>query len=141
MEIMPNPQVMLVVFIVFMITMLMLNKFVFQPLFTYMDQREQKVTNDLQLVTREDNELQRIENEIHEVLSNAKAQAFAAKEEQIEEAKKSANAKIKRIQNENREKMDAFMAKLQENRDSIKNDLRTNIGDIESLLTTKIRHI
>lgn len=141
MEIMPNPQVMLVVFIVFMITMLMLNKFVFQPLFTYMDQREQKVTNDLQLVTREDNELQRIENEIHEVLSNAKAQAFAAKEEQIEEAKKSANAKIKRIQNENREKMDAFMAKLQEDRDSIKNDLRTNIGDIESLLTTKIRHI
>ncbi|GAB0173718.1 hypothetical protein [Helicobacter trogontum] len=141
MEIMPNPQVMLVVFIVFMITMLMLNKFVFQPLFTYMDQREQKVTNDLQLVTREDNELQRIENEIHEVLSNAKAQAFAAKEEQIEEAKKSANAKIERIQNENREKMDAFMAKLQENRDSIKNDLRTNIGDIESLLTTKIRHI
>ncbi|TLD80691.1 F0F1 ATP synthase subunit B family protein [Helicobacter trogontum] len=141
MEIMPNPQVMLVVFIVFMITMLMLNKFVFQPLFTYMDQREQKVTNDLQLVTREDNELQRIENEIHEVLSNAKAQAFAAKEEQIEEAKKSANAKIGRIQNENREKMDAFMAKLQENRDSIKNDLRTNIGDIESLLTTKIRHI
>lgn len=141
MEITPNPQVMLVVFIVFIFTMFMLNKFVFQPLFTYMDQREQKVTDDLQLVTREDNELQHIEKEIYEILSNAKLQAFVAKEEQIEEAKKSANAKIERIQNENREKMDAFMAKLQESRDSMKSDLRNSIGDIEYLLASKIKHI
>lgn len=141
MEIMPNPQVMLVVFIVFMVTMFMLNKFVFQPLFACMDQREQKVTSDLELVTREDNELQRIENEIHEILSHAKTQAFTAKEEQVEEAKKSAGAKIERMQNENREKMDAFMAKLQESRDSMKNELRANIGDIESLLAAKIKHI
>lgn len=141
MEIMPNPQVMLVVFIVFMVTMFMLNKFVFQPLFAYMDQREQKVTSDLELVTREDNELQRIENEIHEILSHAKTQAFTAKEEQVEEAKKSAGAKIERMQNENREKMDAFMAKLQESRDSMKNELRANIGDMESLLAAKIKHI
>ena len=142
MEIMPNPQVMFVVFIVFMVTMFMLNKFVFQPLFAYMDQREQKVTSDLELVTRENNELQRIENEIHEILSTiAKAQAFTAKEEQVEEAKKSAGAKIERMQNENREKMDAFMAKLQESRDSMKNELRANIGDIESLLAAKIKHI
>lgn len=141
MEIMPNVQVMLVVFVVFMATMFLLNKFVFQPLFTFMDLREQKVTNDLQLATKEDNELQRIENEIHTILSDAKSQAFAAKEQQIEDAKKAANAKIERIQNENKEKMEAFIAKLQDNRDSMKNELRTSLGDVESLLVAKIKNI
>lgn len=141
MEIMPDWQVMLVVFVVFMITMFMLNKFVFQPLFAFMDQRDQKVTNDLKLVTQEDNEMQRIEQEIHAILTNAKTKAFEAKEQQVEEAKKAANAKIERIQNENREKMDAFMVKLQENRDSMKNDLRASFGDIESLLVAKIKNI
>ncbi len=141
MEIMPNVQVMLVVFVVFMATMFLLNKFVFQPLFTFMDLREQKVTNDLQLATKEDNELQRIENEIHTILSDAKSQAFAAKEQQIEDAKKAANAKIERIQNENKEKMEAFIAKLQDNRDSMKNELRASLGDVESLLVAKIKNI
>lgn len=141
MEIKPNPQVMLVVFIVFMATMFLLNKFVFQPLFAFMDKREQKVADDLQLATQEDNELQRIENEIHTILSDAKAKAFAMKEEQVEEAKKIANSKIEAIQNENREKMEAFMAKLQDNKDSMKKDLHASFGDIESLLVAKIKHI
>lgn len=141
MEIIPNPQVMLVVFIVFVATMFLLNKFVFQPLFTFMDQREQKVANDLQIVTQEDNELQRIENEIHAILSDAKAKAFAMKEEQIEEAKKIASAKIEAIQNDNREKIEAFIAKLHNNKDAIKQDLRASFGDIESLLVAKIKNI
>lgn len=141
MEIMPNPQVMLVVFVVFIATMFLLNKFVFQPLFTYMDQREQKVTSDLQLIAQEDDELQRIEKEIQEILSEAKARAFMAKEEQIEEAKKNANTKIEKIQNENREKREAFLAKLQENRESMKDEIRANFGDIESLIAKKIKQI
>lgn len=141
MEIMPNVQVMLVVFIVFMATMFLLNKFVFQPIFTFMDQREQKVANDLQLVTQEDGESQRIESEIHEILSDAKARAFAMKEEQVEEAKRIANAKIEAVQNENREKMEAFMVKLHDSKDSVKKDLAASFGDIESLIMAKIKHI
>lgn len=141
MEIMPNPQVMLVVFVVFMTTMFLLNKFVFQPLFAFMDQREQKVANDLHLVTQEDNELQRIENEIHAILSDAKAKAFAIKEEQIEAAKKIANAKIEDIQNSNRKETEAFNIKLKENKEAMKKDLRDSFGDIDSLLIAKIKHI
>lgn len=141
MEIMPNPQVMLVVFIVFMATMFLLNKFVFQPLFAFMDKREQKIASDLQLVTQEYSELKRIENEIHTILSEAKAKAFAIREEQIEEAKKIANEKIEAMQKNNKEKMEAFMTKLHDNKDSMKKNLRASVGDIESLLVTKIKSI
>ncbi|RDU63448.1 hypothetical protein CQA53_08485 [Helicobacter didelphidarum] len=141
MEIMPNPKIMLLVFIVFMVTMFLLNKFVFQPLISFMDQREQKVANDLQLVNQDDNDLLQIEKEIQEILSKAKIEARTIKDEQIHEAKEKANNKIERIQAENKEKMESFMAKLYENKDQIKNEIKTSLGDIESLLLAKVKQI
>ncbi len=141
MEIMPDYKVMLIVFVVFIITMFMLNKFVFNPLISHMDKREQKVTSDLELVNKDDSELLKIEKEIQDILINAKTKAYEIKEQQIYEAKKLANEKIERIQLENKEKMESFMAKLQEDRETMKSDLRSSFGDIDSLIVAKIKNI
>ncbi len=141
MEIMPDYEVMIVVFVVFLVTMFMLSKFVFNPLISYMDKREQKVTSDLELVNKDDNELLRIEQEIHDILSEAKAEAYSAKEQQMEEAKKIANEKIEKIKLENKEKMEAFMLKIQENRESIKDELRNSFVGLDSMVAEKIKNI
>lgn len=141
MEIIPNPNIMLLVFVVFLITMLLLNKFVFQPLIFFMDQRDQKVIKDLQLVSQDDTELARIEKEIQDVLGKAKAEAYAIKEAQIEQAKDDANKEIERIQIENREKMEAFMTSIHDRKEQMKNELKESLGDIESLLMAKIKNL
>lgn len=141
MEIIPNPKIMLLVFVVFLITMFLLNKFVFVPLISYMDEREKKVSKDLELVSSDDNQSLEIEKEIKEILSKAKNEAFALKEAEINKAKEAAAAKIEKIQAENKEKMDAFLAKLESNKEAMKAEIKASLGDVESLLVTKIKQI
>lgn len=141
MEIIPNPKIMLLVFVVFLITMFLLNKFVFVPLISYMDEREKKVSKDLELVSSDDNQSLEIEKEIKEILSKAKSEAFALKEAEINKAKEAAAAKIEKIQAENKEKMDAFLAKLESNKEAMKAEIKASLGDVESLLVTKIKQI
>ena len=141
MEIIPNPQIMLLVFVVFMITIFCMNKFVFVPLISFMDAREQKLAKDLQALSADDNEVQEIEKEIQAILAKAKNEAYTIKEERVNAAKENANAKILAIQNENKEKMDAFMTKLESSRDQMKADIKASLGDVESLLVTKIKNV
>ncbi|MWV62562.1 hypothetical protein DCO58_03525 [Helicobacter saguini] len=141
MEIIPNPKIMLLVFVVFLITMFLLNKFVFVPLISYMDEREKKVSKDLELVSSDDSQSEQIEKEIKEILTKAKNEAYALKEAEISKAKEAAAIKIEKIQSENKEKMDAFLAKLEANKEAMKADIKASLGDIESLLVTKIKQI
>ncbi|RDU73651.1 hypothetical protein CQA66_00190 [Helicobacter aurati] len=141
MEITPNPQVMLVVFIVFLITMFLLNRLVFQPIIFYIDQRNAKISNDLALASQDDKELEEIQLQIHKILSEAKIEACNLKSKTIQEAKEHANKKIEQIQLENREKMEVFVAKLIEQKHQMKDEIKTNLTGMESLLLTKIRNV
>lgn len=139
MEIIPNIRVMLVVFIVFIITMFLLNKFVFQPIISYIDQRNGKISNDLALANQDDKELKEIEFQIHSILSEAKAEAYNIKNKSIQEAKEHASKKIEQTQLENREKMETFMAKLVEQKQQMKDEIMMSLTDVQSLLTAKIK--
>lgn len=141
MDIKPDPSVMLVVFVVFLITMFFLNSFVFRPLLDFMTQREQKIASDLESANKEDNELKQLEMQIKDVLNKAKMEATTLRDEQIQQAKDNANAKIARIQLENREKMDEFVAKLHQSKEQMKSELKSNCNDISSLIVAKIKNI
>lgn len=140
MEIIPNPKIMLVVFIVFLVTMFLLNKFVFKPIISYIDQRNDKINNDLNLANQNENELSEINSQIYKILSEAKAEAYAIKNKAIQDAKDSANKKIEQAQLENREKMEEFLKKLASQKNQMREDIKASLSDIDSILLAKIKN-
>ncbi|STQ86984.1 hypothetical protein LS73_006845 [Helicobacter muridarum] len=141
MEIIPNPQVMLVVFIVFIITMFLLNKFVFEPIIYYIDQRNAKINSDLAIASQDDKELSEINKQINKILSEAKSEAYAIKSRAIQDAKDSANKKIEQAQLENREKMEEFLKELSDQKDKMRKDIKACLSDIDSTLLMKIKNV
>lgn len=141
MQIIPDPQVMLAVFIVFMITMFALTKLVFKPLIAYMDDRDNKISSDLKLATSDDKELEKIEQQIKDIIAEAKAKANSIRETQMHEAKELAQAKIAQTRAENKEKMDSLMARLNDEREQMKAQFKASLGDLDSVLTAKVKNI
>lgn len=141
MEILPDIRIMLVVFVVFFATMFCLNKFVFKPIISLMDQREQKISEDLKSVNDDTEELARLESEAQKVLRDAKMEAYNIIESEMSQAKEAANAKVEKTALENKEKFDSFMAGLHSHSENIKDDFRKHLSDLDSIILAKMKNL
>lgn len=139
MHILPNLQVMLLVFVVFIITMYLLNRFVFKPLINFMDTREAKIDNDLKNANMNTREITVIEEEIKQTIKDAKIQAHNIIEEEVRKAKENAKCNIEKVQAENKLKLDAYILQLQSNKESFKNQISSNLTDLDQILRNKIQ--
>ena len=68
----PDPYLMSLVFVVFLITMILLNVWLFKPLIGFMDEREATLRKDLDLVSSSDTQVQEIQQQIIQAKSSKK---------------------------------------------------------------------
>ncbi|PAF41859.1 FoF1 ATP synthase subunit B' [Helicobacter sp. 11S03491-1] len=136
-----NPYLMLLVFIVFMITLYLLNIWLYRPLLTFMDNREASVKQDLQHIQDNTQEILEIEKEIKQILENARIQSSQIIEEATNEAKIAYEAKISKKKAESAVKIEEFFNELQVQKNDLKNQLLVKMEDFENSLKLKISQI
>lgn len=137
----PDPWLMLLVFVVFIITMLLLNSWLFKPLIGFMDERENSLRKDMESAMSDDNEVQEIQEKIRAIFADAKAQASSIIESATIEAKAEYDEKMEKQANEVQGRIDSFRADLENQKNQAKQELLADLGVFEMALKSKVQQI
>ena len=93
-----NIGVMLIEAGIFLVTLVLLKKWLFDPLVAFMDEREKKLQKSLEMINANTEDTKELEEEIEKILAKAKKEAKAIRDEARAKAQKEANEmKAKRL--------------------------------------------
>lgn len=137
----PDPWLMLLVFVVFIITMFLLNTWLFKPLIGFMDERENSLRKDMESAVSDNNEVKEIQEKIRSVLADAKAQASRIIEDAIDNAKADYDARMEKKTNEIQARLESFRADLESQKYQVRQELLADMAGFESALKGKIQQI
>lgn len=137
----PDPWLMLLVFVVFIITMFLLNTWLFKPLIGFMDERENSLRKDMESAVSDDNEVKEIQEKIRSVLADAKDQASRIIEDAIDNAKADYDARMEKKTNEIQARLESFRADLESQKYQVRQELLADMAGFESALKGKIQQI
>jgi F-type H+-transporting ATPase subunit b len=81
---------------IFLVTLILLNSWLFQPLLSFMDKREAKLQSELEAASNNVEEAQKYEKEIASIIEKAKTEASKIKKEAMDKAKKEATDMVQK---------------------------------------------
>lgn len=136
-----NPQLMALVFVLFIISIYVLNKWLYQPILNFMDARDEKIKNDLANIDGNDSQITHIDGEIRAILDEARKEASAIKESALNDAKADYANNIERLKSENDENLSARLKALQSEKDELKSALLAQMSDFQTAINKKLEHI
>ncbi|MGX2981767.1 F0F1 ATP synthase subunit B family protein [Helicobacter sp. 23-1045] len=134
-----NPQLMALVFVLFILSIYLLNKWLYQPILAFMDARDAMIKNDLDNASGNESEIAHIDSQIQAILDSAKKEAFTIKEKATLEAKADSANNIEQLKTENDRKLVAFLEVLNSEKESAKSALLAQIPAFQNALNDKIK--
>jgi F-type H+-transporting ATPase subunit b len=136
-----NVWLMLSVAVIFLITMFLLNQWLFKPLIAFMEEREAKLNEQLKMINSNSADTEKLEKEIEEILTNAKREAAKIREE----AKAKALAEIQELKNKKQAEIEKAKSKLAEEieaeKQRILSELSKESSEIKSIIENKLRNV
>lgn len=137
----PDPYLMLLVFVVFLLTMILLNVWLFKPLIGFMDEREATLRKDLDSISSSDTQVQEIQQQIQDILSDARARSSEILQKATSDAKSHYEVNLQKKQEELAKKLQDFRASLEEQKETSKKELLAHLGEFEDALKLKIKQL
>lgn len=137
----PDPYLMLLVFVVFLLTMILLNVWLFKPLIGFMDEREAALRKDLDSISSSDTQVQEIQQQIQDILSDARARSSEILQKATSDAKSHYEANLQKKQEELAKKLQDFRANLEKQKEVSKKELLAHLGEFEDALKLKIKQL
>lgn len=137
----PDPYLMLLVFVVFLLTMVLLNVWLFKPLIGFMDEREATLRKDLDSISSSDTQVQEIQQQIQDILSDARARSSEILQKATSDAKSHYEANLQKKQEELAKKLQDFRANLDKQKEVSKKELLVHLGEFEDALKLKIKQL
>jgi len=134
-------SVMLIEAGIFLVTLILLNQWLFQPLLSFMEKRDAKLAEELKSVSSNANEAKKYEEEIASILDNAKAEANKIKKLASDEAKKEAVSMVESEVSKIEASRKAFYAELEAKKDELAKQLEVNSAELKDMLSTKLKGI
>ncbi|EDM24427.1 ATPase [Caminibacter mediatlanticus] len=136
-----NIGVMAIMAMIFFITMFFLKIWLFDPLVKFMDEREAKLKNEMELISKNTEETKEIEEEIKTILQLARDDARKtienAKLKAKEEAEKLKAIKVREIE----EAKEALREQLEVEKKKILSELLKDKDELKSLIENKLRTV
>jgi len=136
-----NIGVMLIEAGIFLITMVLLKIWLFDPLVKFMDEREEKLKKELEMINKNTEETKELEDEIQTILNLARDDARKI----VEEARTKATEEAERIKaikvREIEEAKESLKLELQKEKEKILKELLKDKDEIKSLIENKIRKV
>lgn len=136
-----NPQLMVLVFVLFIVSIYVLNKWLYQPILGFMDARDEKIKNDLANIDGNDSQIAHIDGEIRTILDEARKEAGAIKESALNEAKADYANNIERLKSENDTNLSARLQALQKEKEELKSALLAQMPEFQNALNRKLQNI
>jgi F-type H+-transporting ATPase subunit b len=126
---------------IFLVTLILLNQWLFQPLLSFMDKRDAKLAEELKAVSSNTNEAKQYEEEIASIIESAKAEASKIKKEAIESAKKEANVMVESEVSRIESAKNTFNKELESKKAELRAALEANSSELKNMLSTKLKGI
>jgi len=107
-----SPILLLVTVVVFFTLLIILNKILYKPLLTFIDNRNESIKRDLENAGRNTSDVEAYYKEADQIIREAKAEAGKIREAALSEAKEIAAKKVEQKQSELDEEYTLFLKNL-----------------------------
>jgi len=136
-----NPILLLATFVVFLSLIAVLNSSLYNPLFSFMNKRDQDIKNDLEKVGSNDEEINALHSEAEAIVMNAKLEAAALREKVIADAKELADSKLEARRAELAKEYLEFEQSLAESEQQLTSDLSSQVPLFKEAVKAKFSQI
>ena len=136
-----NWHLMALEFLVFMVTLYLLNIWLFRPLLNFMQKRDESIYQDLQEITDSANEVEQIEREIVQILDQARKEARSMIEKAQSDARALYESKMAKYRADNQNKIDEFLRDLNLQKAELKAQVLADKSSLQGALKAKIGQI
>jgi F-type H+-transporting ATPase subunit b len=126
---------------IFLVTLILLNQWLFQPLLSFMEKRDAKLEAELKAVSNNTDEAKKYEEEIASILQEAKSEANKIKKLAIDEAKKQANSMVEGAVEKIEAEKKAFYAELDAKKAELQSSLESSSNELKEMLSAKLKGI
>ena len=136
-----NLGVMLIEAGIFLITMILLKKWLFDPLVSFMDEREAKLKRDLEMIEKNSEDTAEIEAEIEKILADARHEARKI----IDEARAKALKEAEELKSKKAAEIEAAKEELrkeiEKEKEAIISALTNESNTFKEAIENKIRNV
>jgi len=136
-----NPILLLVTFVVFLSLIAVLNSWLYNPLFSFMNKRDDDIKKDLNKAGSNDNEIDELTSKAEQIVMNAKLEAAALREKVIADAKELADSKLEAKRAELAQEYLEFEKSLVVSKTQLTTDLTSNIPMFKEAVKAKFSQI
>ena len=136
-----NPILLLITFVVFVSLIAVLNSWLYNPLFAYMNKRDEDIKKDLGRVGSNDDEINELNAKAESIVMSAKLEAAALREKVIADAKELAESKLEAKRAELAEEYLEFEQSLAKSKDELTADLMSQVPAFKEAVKAKFSQI
>lgn len=130
----------ILVFFVFIICIFLLNKWFYIPILNFMDSRDAMLKKDLEVIANNNNEINKINDEIKDILKKAKKDSELIKENAILNATNMSNKRLLEAREANEKEFIVFMNSLSVDKEELKNSLLLRLPSFKADLLKKLKN-
>lgn len=136
-----NPILLLITFVVFVSLIAVLNSWLYNPLFAYMNKRDEDIKKDLEQVGSNDEEIRTLNAQAEAIVMQAKLEAAALREKVITDAKELAESKLETKRAELAQEYLEFEQSLAKSKDELTADLMSQVPVFKEAVKAKFSQI
>ncbi len=136
-----NPILLLATFVVFLSLIAVLNSWLYNPLFSFMNKRDADIKRDLDKVGNNDDEINELNSKAESIIMNAKLDAAALREKVVADAKELADSKLEAKRTELANEYLEFEKSLAKSKDELTSDLMSQVPVFKQAVEAKFSQI
>lgn len=136
-----NLGLLLFVAVLFLALVYILDKMLYRPLLTFMDQRDETIAKDLATTKALGSEAEEALQQAHDTIAKAKAEAMEIRETAREKAKTKAASMVAAVEEEIQVQYETFTQKLAEERSALKQSIEANLPKYQDAIQNKLKQI
>jgi len=136
-----NPILLLATFVVFVSLIAVLNSWLYNPLISFMNKRDEDIKRDLSKVGSNDEEIAELNAKAESIVMKAKLEAAALREKVIADAKELAESKLEAKRAELAQEYLEFEKSLVDSKESLKADLMNQVPVFKEAVKAKFSQI
>ena len=136
-----NPILLLVTFVVFVSLIAVLNSWLYNPLFSFMNKRDEDIKKDLEKTGSNDDEIKTLTEKANSIIMTAKLEAAALREKVITDAKELAESKLEAKRAELASEYLEFEQSLAKAKDELTSDLMSQVPVFKEAVKAKFNQI
>jgi F-type H+-transporting ATPase subunit b len=136
-----NPILLLATFVVFLSLIAVLNSWLYNPLFAYMDKRDADIKRDNAKVGSNDDEIASLNAKAEKIIMDAKLEAAALREKVIADAKELADSKLEAKRAELASEYLEFEQSLKASKEQLTSDLMKEVPMFTEAVKAKFSQI